>query len=61
MYFPVGWPKILALPASGTAQEVLQISFDREKFMIAVVTQDSLGIWFNNVCISVCDESWSIN
>lgn len=46
MYFPVGWPKILALPATGT---VLRVSFDREKFMFAVLRGNSLEIWFPEV------------
>ena len=49
MYFPVGWPKILALPSGNGDQKVLRIAFDREKFMFAVVSAESLGIWFNNV------------
>lgn len=49
MYFPIGWPKILALPTTDRDQVVLKVAFDREKFMFAVLNQDSLGIWFNNV------------
>lgn len=56
MYFPVGWPKILALPASVTDQDVLKVSFDREKILFSVLTRTSIGIWFNNVrdLISLC-------
>lgn len=54
MYFPVGWPKILALPHTDReSQQVLKVSFDREKFMFAVVTTNSLGIWFNNVSLFI--------
>lgn len=49
MYFPVGWPKILSVPAPVRDQEVLKVSFDREKLLFAVLTRQSLGIWFNNV------------
>lgn len=58
MYFPVGWPKILALPGH---QRLLKVSFDREKCMFAVVTNDSVGIWFNNVCQQIKLCIWNEN
>lgn len=58
MYFPVGWPKILSLPAAGDRdEEVLQVAFDREKFLFAIVTRQTLGIWFSNVSRPVVVDS----
>lgn len=47
MYYPVGWPRILKLP-----QEVVsirQVINNRDKLLYAVLTDDSLSIWFCKV------------
>lgn len=48
MYFPIGWPKVIKIPESG--QGVLkQIKCNRDRILVAILTEDSLAVWFCKV------------
>lgn len=48
MYFPIGWPKVIDVFGLG-AQEIRKICCDRVKILFAVLTDDSLAIFYTNV------------
>lgn len=48
MYFPVGWPKILDTPNSDEFR-IIKILCDRIKILFAILTEDSLSIWYTKV------------
>lgn len=48
MYFPVGWPKVVNIPDLGQAK-LRQIVCNRDKILFAVLSDDSLAIWFCKV------------
>lgn len=50
MYFPVGWPKILDIAETGDSCQLLKICCDRVKILFAILTEDSLRIWYTKVC-----------
>lgn len=48
MYFPIGWPKVIDV--FGLAdQDIRKICCDRVKILFAVLTDDSLAIFYTNV------------
>ncbi|XP_063700094.1 guanine nucleotide exchange factor subunit Rich [Culicoides brevitarsis] len=44
MYFPLGWPRKLL----NTSETLLQIACDRVKILFAVLSSDTLTIWYSN-------------
>lgn len=48
MYFPIGWPKVIDVFGLG-AQVIRKICCDRVKILFAVLTDDSLAIFYTNV------------
>lgn len=44
MYFPLGWPRKLL----NTSETLLQINCDRVKILFAVLSTDTLTIWYSN-------------
>lgn len=48
MYFPIGWPKTLdAFGSNGNP--FVQVVCNRDKILFAVLTEDTLVIWFCKV------------
>lgn len=59
MYFPIGWPKIIDVVGLNN-QIIRKICCDRVKILFAVLTDDSLAIFYTNVIIAlipliICD------
>lgn len=54
MYFPVGWPKVVNIPDLGQAK-LRQIVCNRDKILFAVLSDDSLAIWFCKVISFIWD------
>jgi len=52
MYFPVGWPKVLA--SAHAAGTLVQVICNRDKILFAVLSNNQLEIWFCKVCDFVC-------
>lgn len=52
MYFPVGWPKVVKIPDLGKSK-LKQIVCNRDKILFAILSDDSLSIWFCKVSYSV--------
>lgn len=62
MYYPVNWPKLVRVPALGDGgrpedvdaepRRLCQVTCNRDKILIAVLTPDSLVIFFNQVTLS---------
>lgn len=48
MYFPIGWPKVLNTPELGQ-NSIKQITSNRDRILFAILTDDSLSIWFCKV------------
>lgn len=48
MYFPIGWPKVIKIPDLGQSQ-LKRVVCDRDKILFAILTDDSLSIWFAKV------------
>lgn len=48
MYFPIGWPKSLDLPDFGP-YKIRKICCDRVKILFAILTDDTLAIWYTKV------------
>uniref|UniRef100_A0A1B0DM67 CNH domain-containing protein n=2 Tax=Phlebotomus papatasi TaxID=29031 RepID=A0A1B0DM67_PHLPP len=53
MYFPVGWPKILDIAETGDSCQLLKICCDRVKILFAILTEDSLRIWYTKPCVPI--------
>lgn len=52
MYFPIGWPKSLDLPDFGSFK-IRKICCDRVKILFAILTDDTLAIWYTKVNIII--------
>lgn len=52
MYFPIGWPKVVQVPDSGQSS-LKQIKCNRDRILVAILTDDVLAIWFCKVCLSI--------
>lgn len=48
MYYPIGWPRKIDLIGLNQ-QPIRKISCDRVKILFAVLTDDSLAIYYTNV------------
>lgn len=49
MYYPIGWPRQVDL--IGLSQQTIRkICCDRVKILFAVLTDESLAIYYTNVC-----------
>lgn len=48
MYFPIGWPKVIDV-FDLAEQDIRKICCDRVKILFAVLTDDSLAIFYTNV------------
>lgn len=48
MYYPIGWPKIIDVVGLNDAT-IRQICCDRVKILFAILTDDSLAIYYTNV------------
>jgi len=52
MYYPVGWPRMLSLPQeSGT--DPIRVSANRDRILVAILTQDSILIWYAKPCVPI--------
>ncbi|KAL1501674.1 hypothetical protein ABEB36_006962 [Hypothenemus hampei] len=51
MYFPIGWPKVLRVPHSGRG--LRQIKCNRDRILVAILTDNSLEIWFCKPCVPI--------
>ncbi|EFA06481.2 guanine nucleotide exchange factor subunit Rich [Tribolium castaneum] len=52
MYFPIGWPKVIKIPDLGHAS-VRQITCNRDRILFAILTDDSIAIWFCKPCVPI--------
>lgn len=52
MYFAIGWPKQLDTSSFGD-QAIRQICCDRVKILFAVLTDDTLAIWYSKPCVPI--------
>nr|XP_023020683.1 guanine nucleotide exchange factor subunit Rich [Leptinotarsa decemlineata] len=52
MYFPIGWPKVIKIPDLGQSS-IRHITCNRDRILFAVVTDDSLAIWFYKPCVPI--------
>lgn len=50
MYFPIGWPKVIKISEEGQGI-VREIKCNRDRILFAILTDDSLAIWFCKVMI----------
>lgn len=55
MYFAIGWPKILDTLSFGD-QIIRKICCDRVKILTAILTDDTLAIWYTKV--SLPQNTW---
>jgi len=52
MYYCIGWPKAIRLPQDEAGTPV-KVSCNRDRILIAVLTTDSLVIWYNKPCVPI--------
>ncbi|XP_071454876.1 guanine nucleotide exchange factor subunit Rich [Hetaerina americana] len=52
MYFPIGWPKVLSVPQLGLCS-IRQVVCNRDKLLLAILTDDSLSIWYCKPCVPI--------
>ncbi|XP_066249588.1 guanine nucleotide exchange factor subunit Rich isoform X2 [Euwallacea similis] len=52
MYFPTGWPKVVQVPDLGQGS-LKQIKCNRDRILVAILTDDSLAIWFCKPCVPI--------
>lgn len=52
MYFPIGWPRVLSFPQQGQCS-IRQVICNRDKILFAILTDDSLSIWFCKPCLPI--------
>uniref|UniRef100_T1J6Q4 CNH domain-containing protein n=1 Tax=Strigamia maritima TaxID=126957 RepID=T1J6Q4_STRMM len=52
MYFPIGWPKYLTIPQDKQTK-IKHIACHRDKIIFAVITEDSVAIWFSKPCVQI--------
>ncbi|KAG8239913.1 hypothetical protein J437_LFUL014959, partial [Ladona fulva] len=52
MYFPIGWPKVLRVPQLGLCS-IRQVVCNRDKLLLAILTDDSLSIWYCKPCVPI--------
>lgn len=49
MYFPIGWPKVIKVAELGGGIIIRQVTCNRDRILFAILTDDSLAIWFCKV------------
>lgn len=49
MYFPIGWPKVIKIPELDKNDNIKEITSNRDRILFAILTDDSLAIWFCKV------------
>lgn len=49
MYYPIGWPRQVDLIGLG-GQTIRKLCCDRVKILFAVLTDESLAVYYTNVC-----------
>ncbi|KAJ3617833.1 hypothetical protein MTP99_006923 [Tenebrio molitor] len=52
MYFPIGWPKVIKISELGQ-RSIKQITCNRDRILFAILTDDSLAIWFCKPCLPI--------
>ena len=52
MYYPVGWPRLLQLPQVG-AEPPLRVAANRDRILVAILTSDSILIWYAKPCVPI--------
>ncbi|XP_046389380.1 guanine nucleotide exchange factor subunit Rich [Ischnura elegans] len=52
MYFPIGWPKVINVPQLGLSS-IRQVVCNRDKLLLAILTDDSLSIWYCKPCVPI--------
>ncbi|KAJ8949273.1 hypothetical protein NQ318_022788 [Aromia moschata] len=52
MYFPIGWPKVIKIHEVGQGI-IRQITCNRDRILFAILTDDSLAIWFCKPCVPI--------
>lgn len=52
MYYPVGWPRVLSQPQTMGAQP-LRVASNRDRILVAVLTTDSIIIWYAKPCVPI--------
>jgi hypothetical protein len=56
MYFPIGWPKVIKISELGQ-RSIKQITCNRDRILFAILTDDSLAIWFCKVKMQYTPEA----
>ncbi|XP_015368473.1 PREDICTED: guanine nucleotide exchange factor subunit Rich [Diuraphis noxia] len=51
MYFPIGWPKVLA--SAHAAGTLVQVICNRDKILFAILSIERLEIWFCKPCVKI--------
>lgn len=58
MYFPIGWPRLLKAPEIGQS-DLKQVVCNRDKLLFAILTSDSLSVWFCKVItVLILEIAW---
>lgn len=52
MYYPIGWPKIIDLVGLNE-QIVREVCCDRVKILAAILTDDTIAIYYTRVSVNV--------
>jgi len=52
MYYCIGWPRISRLPQKDPGTPV-KVSCNRDRILVAVLTTDSVIIWYNKPCVPI--------
>ena len=56
MYYPKGWARLLRLPqldSQENPQEIQHVVCNRDKILTALVTDDSVIIWYVKPCVPI--------
>ena len=56
MYYPKGWARLLRLPQQDSVenpQEIQHVICNRDKILTAIVTSDSVLIWYVKPCVPI--------
>ena len=56
MYYPKGWARLLRLPQLDSVenpQEIQHVICNRDKILTALVTSDSIIIWYVKPCVPI--------
>ena len=52
MYYCVGWPRTVSLPQECSGQP-RHVSCNRDRILVAVLTTDSIVIWYAKPCVPI--------